>query len=351
MKLDSFRELLAKKAQDVSMKNLIKFMKDDLFADLVYESLEKMATAKHRGDAANVSLRDFAEKVDPEYHPDMIHDALSHHASNYKAALNSGNHAVANKHAQQLFKIVDMADMAQKHSLGKLKVESVDPKPWERNHFLNQYEDHNDPKVQSGKYKIGDYKTKTKGWRYRGSDYGFLQQAPHESYAGEVRRHGHNNAYPMEEIKVNGKHIDVEDVKSPTVYTPHPFDAHPIMQHFEESAKTRSPEKDKQYYSERDNFTESPELARYLASHEERQKANPEKHAQRGSVKSMPVHKQIDPLDTSKQTSTESAQQVDKPASKAIVRKPTAGSSLSAEERAKAISLLPPDLRAKLGLE
>jgi hypothetical protein len=123
------------------------------------------------------------------------------------------------------------------------------------------------------------------------------------------------------------------------------------MQHFEEPAGNRTPERDKQYLTERDNFSQSSELDKYFSGQEEREKTNPQKAAQRGSMKSTPVHKQVDPLDTSKQTSTESAQQVDKPASKAIVRKPTAGSSLSAEERAKAIALLPPDLRAKLGLE
>ena len=350
MSLDSFKELLVKKSQDVSIKNLIKFMKDDLFADLVYESLEKMSRASHKGDAANLATRDFGTEMDPSHEPNMIHDALSHHVSNYKAALNSGNSAVANQHAKQVFRIVDMADQAQKHSHGKLQVEAVSPHPWERNSKTNKYTI-DDDKVKDGSYKPGEFKTKTKGWRYRGNDYGFLQQAPHESYSGEVRRHGHNNAYPMEEIKVNGKHVDVEDVKSPTTYAAHPFDSHPIMQHFEEPAGNRTPERDKQYLTERDNFSQSPELDKYFSGQEEREKTNPQKAAQRGSMKSMPVHKQVDPLDTSKQTSTESAQQVDKPASKAIVRKPTAGSSLSAEERAKAIALLPPDLRAKLGLE
>jgi hypothetical protein len=155
----------------------------------------------------------------------------------------------------------------------------------------------------------------------------------------------------MEEIKVNGKHVDVEDVKSPTTYAAHPFDSHPIMQHFEESAGNRTPERDKQYLAERDKFSESPELDKYFSSQEERQNADPEKAQQRGSVKSSPVHKQVEPLDLSSQSSTEPGQPTDKPAPKAIVRKPNQASTLSDEERAKAISLLPPDLRAKLGLE
>jgi hypothetical protein len=348
MKLDSFRDLLVKKSRDVSQQNLVKFMKDDLLAELVAESLEKMARASHKGDAANFAIRDFGTEMDPSHEPNMIHDALSHHASNYKAALNNGNKSVANQHAKQIYRIMDMADQAQKHSHGKLQVEAVSPHAWERNSKTNQYTA-DDDKVKDGSYKVGEFKTKTKGWRHRGNDCGFLQQAPHASYSQEIRRHGHDNAYPMEHMKVNGKHLDVEDVEAPNSYQPHPFDSHPVMKHFEESAGSRTPDRDKEYLAERDKYATSPELDKYFSNQEAREKANPDAAKQRGTMKSNAVHKQVDPLDTSKQQA-QSSQQPTKPASPAVVKRP-AKTELSPEERAKAISLLPPDLRAKLGLE
>ena len=341
MKLDSFREFLVKKSQDVSLQNLVKFMKDDLLAELVVESLEKMARASHKGDSANFAIRDFSTDMDPSHEPNMIHDALSHHVSNYKAALDSGNKGVANQHAKQVFRIMDMADQAQKHSHGKLQVEAVSPHAWERNGKTNQYGPEDD-KVKDGSYKPGEFKTKTKGWRYRGNDYGFLQQAPHESYSPEIRRHGHNNAYPMEHMKVNGKYVDVEKVDAPTSYQPHPFDSHPVMQHFEEPAGSRTPERDKEYVAQRRNFAESPALDKYFSSQEARERANPDAAKNRGNTRAMPVHKQVDSLDISKQPAQAAA-----PAAK----KAPVASAMTPEERAKAISLLPPELRAKLGLE
>jgi len=349
MELFSFRELLVKKTQDVSLQNLVKFMKEELLVDLVAESLEKMARAGHKGDAANFAIRDFVTEMDPAHEPNMIHDALSHHASNYKAALGSGNKAVANQHAKQIFRIVDMADQAQKHSHCKLQVEAVSPHAWERNSKTNQYIA-GDDKVKDGTNKPGDFKTKTKGWRHRATDYSYLQQAPHSSYSKEIRRHGHNNAYPMEHIKINGKHIDVEDVQSPSVFQSHPFDNHPVMKHFEEPAGDRTPERDKAYISERDSYVSSPHTEKYFSDQESREKANPEAYKQRGSTRSLPVHKQVDPLDTSKEQVSSSETAPEK-ASQSVVKRPASSStSLSAEDRAKAIALLPPDLRAKLGL-
>jgi len=349
MKLDSFRELLVKKSQSASQRNLIKFIKDEVLADFIMESLEKMARGNHKGDSANFAIRDFATEMDPSHEPAMIHDALSHHASNYKAALNSGNQSVANQHAKQIFRIMDMADQAQKHTHGKLQLDTVAPQPWERHTKTNTYAA-GDPKVSDGSYKPGDFKTKTKGWRHRGSDYSFLQQAPHPSPSSlqEVRRHGHDNAYPLEETKVNGKYLDIEDVQAPTAYKPHPFDSHPVMQHFEEPAGSRTPERDKQYLAERDNFAKSPALDQYFSAQESREKANPEAYSQRGNRRALPVHKQVDALNVPKESAPQQA----------ITRKPARAAAapvsrpvLTPEERAQAIALLSPELRRKLGLD
>lgn len=298
MKLDSFRELLLKKAGDPSLENLVAFVKEDVLADLVIESLEKMARAKHKGDAANVPIRDFGVEMDPETQPAMLHDALSHHASQYKSALGAGRSDLANQHAKQIFRLVDMGDQAQKHSQGKLHVEAVSPHPWERNAKTRQFTDQDGP-VLAGNKKPGQFVTDTKGWRHRGSDYSFLQQAPHESYANEVRKHGHNKAYPLENIKINGKHLDIQDVPADQLkgYEEHPFDKHPIMSHFEHPASKRTPELDAQWRQQHEEYNSGPHMDAYFDRQSKMEEANPEAYAERGNKPSSQVHKDVEPLD------------------------------------------------------
>ena len=298
MKFDSFRELLVKKSGNSDLEQLVKFVKDDLLANMVVESLEKMARSKHKGDSANNAMRHFGLEMDSETEPHMIHDALSHHASRYKAAVKAGRSDLANQHAGQIFRMVDMSDQLQKHSQGKLHVEAVSPHAWERHGKTNQYST-DDAKVQEGKYKAGEFKTKTKGWRYRGKNFDFLQSAPHDSYSNEVRRHGHNKAYPMEEIKVNGKHLHIEDVDPEELKGAkgHMFDNHPIMSHFEESPKHRTPERDEQYRKSHDEFHDSDHVNSFWDKHEKMESENPEAYASRGSKASDPVHADVPGLD------------------------------------------------------
>lgn len=298
MKFESFRELLIKKSGDSDLEQLVKFIKDDILAEMVVESLEKMARSKHKGDAANNAIRHLGLEMDSETEPSMIHDALSHHASQYKAALKSGRKDLADEHAGHIFRMVDMADQLQKHSHGKLRVEAVSPHAWERNGKTNQYTT-DDPKVQEGKYKAGDFKTKTKGWRYRGKNFDFLQQAPHSSYSDEIKRHGHNKAYPMEEIRVNGKYLDIKDIDPSELkgIHGHEFDKHPIMQHFEESPRHRTSERDEEYRASHDAFHDSAHMNSYWDRHEGMEKENPEAYAARGSKKSSPVHGDVPGLD------------------------------------------------------
>jgi hypothetical protein len=294
MKLDSFRELLIKKTRDSSLENLISFVHDEVLADIVLESLEKMARAKHKGDAANVPIRDFGVEMDPELEPEMLRGALGHHISHYKAALRDGRKDLANDHARQVFRLVDMADQAQKHSQGKLHVEAVSPHPWERNAKARQFTAEDKP-VLAGNKKPGQFVTDTKGWRHRGSDYGFLQQAPHESYSNEVRKHGHNKAYPLEQIRVNGKYVDVKDVPTQDLkgYEEHEFDKHPIMNHFEKPTSQRSPEDDTRWRTEHEAYQSSPHIDKHFEKQAASEAADPEAHAKSGSAPSMPVHADV----------------------------------------------------------
>lgn len=296
MKFESFRELLIKKAEgDPALQALIKYSRDEIIVDQVLETLEKMARASHKGDAANFPVRDFGTEMDPETEPHMIRDALGHHVSRYKAALGAKRPELANQHARQAFKLMNMADIAQKHSGGKLSIEHVSPHPWERNKFTSQY-DAAHPKVQEGKYKPGDFVTKTKGLNYKGTDFSFLNQAPHESYKSEIKRHGHNGAYPFEQIRINGKYIPVDEKVDLKGYEEHPFDRHPIMNHFDTSAKNRKPEEDQQYVQQRDAFyNESPHIGKFWEGHEQRSAANPEAYS--GEQAAAPVHGEGPKLD------------------------------------------------------
>jgi hypothetical protein len=281
MKLDNFKELLIKRAKDdPSLQLLIKYMRDDLLISHTVESLEKMAQAYSKKNP-NHAVMHYGTHMDPENDPAMIHDAMSHHASQYKAALKGGNKALANKHAQQLFNMMHMSEKLTRnglndHSGGKLKVEAIDPKPWERSGY-------------SGKNpETGKFSTDTKGWSRNGSDYAsWLQGAPHEAYGKETDVHGHKGAYPLEEIKVNGKYLDINPEAEVKGFVPHEFDSHPIMSNYKNSPAEHTPEKHEQYLKAHDLYQDSPHMDSYF----NRQEAmDPKALASRGSVKSEPVH-------------------------------------------------------------
>jgi hypothetical protein len=281
MKLDSFKELLIKKAEDNdSLKLLIKYMRDDFLVDHVVESLEKMAQFYSKKNP-NHALLHFGEHMDPGTEPEMIHDALSHHASHYKSALASGNKQLADQHMKKIFEIQHMADKLTRdglndHSKGKLKIEAVDPKPWERAKYAEQNEG-------------GKFKTDTKGWSRHGSDYSFLRDAPHESYKKEIKSHGHNKAYPLEEMKVNNKHIHIEDVDGKGKFVPHPFDEHPVMSHYNRSPKEHTAEHQQKYMDSHDQYSNEG-INKYFDMTDAR---DPKAHAARGSVKADRIHDDI----------------------------------------------------------
>lgn len=285
MKLDSFKELLIKKAEDNdSLVLLIKYMREDFLVDHVVESLEKMARIFSKKNPNHAVLH-FGTHMDPGTEPDMIHDALSHHASHYKAALDAGNEALADRHMRKIFEINHMADKLTRdglndHSGGKLKVEGVDPKPWERKKYSDMKDD-------------GKFVTDTKGWARHGSDYSFLRESPHESHKKEVKAHGHNKAYPLEEMSVNGKPIHIEDdLKSPGKFVDHPFDSHPIMKHYARSPKEHSAELHSQYMDEHEGYGNEG-INKYFDMIDAR---DPQKQALRGTIKAKPVHKEVEGL-------------------------------------------------------
>lgn len=289
MKVDGFKELLLKKAEDnPNLQLLIKYMRDEYLVDHVSESLEKMARIYSKKNP-NAALMHFGTHMDADTEGDMLHDALSHHASHYKAALKNGNEGMADSHMKKIFQIMHMSDKLTRdglndHSHGKLKVEAVDPKPWERAGFQNKNE------------KTGKFSTDTKGWARHGSNYSWLRGDPHESYDKETDVHGHKGHYPLEQIKVNGKylHIDDEIDHKPGKHSDHPFDNHPIMSHYKARPGTgdthHNEEKHKQYLQAHDEFHDSDHMNNYWDKVDQRGDA----HYSRGAEASQPVHSKQD---------------------------------------------------------
>lgn len=281
MKLDSFKEILLKKSQDnPNLQTLIKYIREDYLVEQVLESLEKMA-ASYSKKNPNAAILHYGANMDPETDPGMIHDALSHHASGYKAALGAKNPKVADQHMKQIFKIMHTGDKltrdaANDHSHGKLKIEGIDPKPWERAGYPNQNNE-------------GKFSTDTRGWARHGSDYSWLRSKPHEAYSNETKTHGHTGAYPLEEIKVNGKYIHVDPKQEYSgKFEPHEFDNHPVMAHGETPPKSHDASAHGKYIEDFENFhSNEGGINKYFDKVEAR---DPAEHEARGSVKSDPVH-------------------------------------------------------------
>jgi len=309
MKLDNFKELLLKKSVDNdNLQILIKYMRDDYLVNHVVESLEKMA-ASYSKKNPNASVKHFAANMN-NFKSGMIHDALSHHASHYKAALDAGDNKAADDHMRQIFKTIHMSEKFTKdglndHSSGRLKIDAIDPKPWERSAYTN-------------KNDAGKFKTDTQGWKRHGTNinYDWLREAPHESYKDEVSRHGNNKAYPLEEMKVNGKYIDIADVEHKQgKHTPHPFDSHPIFQHYNESPNSHNADKKAQYLEQRETFhgDEKGGKAQYR---DKLANMSKEDYANRGTEKSAPIHKEVEGLET--QQRAKAPQVAEGPAGKPI---------------------------------
>lgn len=257
------------------LQTLIKYMKDDFLVEHVAESLEKMAAA-HKNP--NASVLHYGTDMDPDRDPKMIHDALSHHASHYKAALDKGNKPLANEHMKKFFNTMHMTEKLTNgasgdHSKGKLKIDAPAPNPWERNAFTNKNEQ-------------GKFKTDTKGWSRNHDNYAdWLSKPPHSEH---VNRSPHRGAYPLEEVKVNGQYLDIDpsgknvDVGGNKANL-HELDKHPIMNVYKEDPSSHLDSAHDKYKQDLEDYMNSPEMDSF---YDKIEKVSPD----RGSVKSKPVH-------------------------------------------------------------
>lgn len=307
MKVNSFRELLLKKAQgNQNLMFMVKNAADDFLSEQIIESLMKMAEDEHRARSSNGVVKDFGAEHLDDHMVSMIHDALSHHASHYKAAVKAGKTGEDSTATQHMRKIHDIMHLSRKlhkdsvgdHSYGRLNIEAVDPKPWERMAYLST--------GKSG--KMSD----TKGWSRTHPTYDYMRKSPSKLYSKEVdkKSHGHKGAYPLEEMKVNGKHLSIDDSVDASEYVPHGFTEHPIFKKVDVPGKNKkdqlknpafkvpgdklSEEHHPIYKQSIEDWEDAGHQDDFDDRHEKMKGDNPDEYAKRGTVKPSPIHETID---------------------------------------------------------
>jgi len=294
MKIESFREILLRKSsEDTSLKSFIHHMSDEHLVRYVDESLNKMAFNKEQSKKTNPMVMEFASDLATNGNlPKMMYDHLSHHATRYKAALKAGLKDVAGQHMRKIFNNLYLTqkmihDGSTNHTDGAIDHNStkwVDPKPWERHRY-------------SEMHPSGKFKSDTEGVKRNFNSapfYDYLEKQPHHSYSKEIHSHGHNKAWPLEEIKFNGKHIHIDDDhQSKGEFEHHELDSHPIMDYRTMTMPSASINSDalSAYSKKSQDFMDKHLSGGYTPM----QVKNPEI----GSKKSSQVHEDVAPLDTS----------------------------------------------------
>jgi hypothetical protein len=233
MSFQSLKQLLLRKTNNEELDRYIELLGNSGFMSFVSESLNKMASNKNN-DANNHAMNWYAKHSLPT-HTDMYRDALGHHTSHYKAALESGNKELADKHMSQAMRLLNFGSRMGSHSYtdhngdhveggDKLNLDAVPDQPWQK---WSQQQ----PK---GNFGVILKKPSEK------SNYDHLRGSPHghKDYAMEIdghRKRGNDftSGWPAEQTKVNGKYIDVDhELESPGEYKEHAFDSHPVLDYY-----------------------------------------------------------------------------------------------------------------------
>jgi len=374
MELKSFREILLKKAEgNPYLQTLIKYAKDDLIADEILEALQKMAEpSAAMGRGANHAVTSYAAGMKPA-HVEQLRDALGHHISHYKAALQAHHKAtdpaekakfrdVADRHLNKIVPLMHVAGKASKHSGGQMVLDYPSMTPWETNYTGTE-------RLPNGKLKEG---TKDLGRRPAPNarvdnpravrDYRYLEMPPHPGHASSDKM-PHKGGYPFEEIQLGHPskrdmgqaYLPIEDVKDIKDYVPHPFDAHPVNRYADHSQHELGPEEHEQINSGLAGWSESEPHKQWLVNQKSKYAVDPEAYKARGMSKPEHVYEGT-PLSTMPHHSaTPAAAEEPVPESKpekSAAPVKTAASKKMPEispEDAKLISQLSPELRRKLG--
>jgi len=303
MELKSFRELLLKKAADnPTLQTIIDVMKDELIAEKVLESLEKMARPQaSMGRGANAAVTAFGNQMKNK-DVEMMRDALSHHVSHYKSALKNGQRDVADKHLNKIIPLMHLAGKASAHSGGQLGLDYIPLEPWETNYTTTERIAQGAERGQAGKLKEG-----TKGLRRRLNstsreknprsvpNYHYLEMKPHEGHS-DTGKSPHKGGYPFEEIqlgnpaKIDAKeaHLHIQDVGKQDAFVPHPFDEHPVHQIADVPQGSLDQKDMEQFANKMSDWHSSEHNAKWMENIKNAHASNPEAFKARGKVK--PAH-------------------------------------------------------------
>jgi hypothetical protein len=297
MELKSFRELLLKKAEDnPTLQTIINAMGDDLIAEKVIESLEKMARPHaSMGRAANAAITAFANRMTNK-DVEMIRDALSHHVSHYKSALKNNKREVADKHLEKIIPLMHLVARASPHSGGQLGLDYVPLEPWESNYTTIDRRPETG-KLIEGTKGLGRRPKKSTGQSKYGisrsvPDYRYLEMPPHGGHS-DTKRLPHKGGYPFEEIQVGNPakidareaYLHIADVGPQDEFVPHPFDYHPIHSVADIKQDRLTPDKMKEFVDAMHNWHESEHNKRWIQSLKEAHSKDPEGFKMRGKVK------------------------------------------------------------------
>lgn len=301
MELKSFRELLLKKAaENPTLQTIINVMKDDLMADHLIESLEKMARPHaSMGRGANAGVVAFANQMKNK-DVEMMRDALSHHISHYKSALKNGNREVADQHLKEIIPLMHLAGKASAHSGGQLGLDYIPMEPWETNYTTTERHLDTTRKLKEGTKGLG---RRPKGSHPAGGhlsrtsehrnvpDYRYLEMEPHPEHPDQ-KTSPHKGGYPFEEIqignpaKIDAKeaYLHINDVGPQDKFVPHPFDHHPVNKIRDLKQDDMAQHMD-QFAEDMQNWHNSEHNTNWMSSLKEAHQKDPEAFKARGKVK------------------------------------------------------------------
>lgn len=295
MEINGFRELLLKKAEGNStLQTLILYSKDELLAEKVLESLEKMArphASMGRGaNAATIAFANSLKNKDVE----QIRDALGHHIAHYKAALKAGKRDVADQHLNRIVPMLHLVGKSAAHSGGQLGLDYIPMEPWETNYTKT------DRRPETGKLKEG---TKGLGRRpkpnstsdYAVKNYHYLEMQPHGGHM-DTKNSKHKGGYPFEEIQVGNPakidageaYLHIPEVEAKDKFEPHPFDEHPIHTLADIKQDKLTPKHLEDFANAMGGWHEGEHSKRWHENIKEQFGKDPEGFKQRGKVK--PAH-------------------------------------------------------------
>lgn len=270
MNLNNLKEILIKKAEEADkIRGLIYSLGEDEFTSMIVESLKKMAAhGQHagRGKKPNSMLAHFANTLTSNADVAIIRDALSHHLSHYKSALQNNQREKADAHLLKIFPLMHLIHKTSANSHGRLNHTAPNSKPWEMNYTTDE------------KGANGRFKRLTEGWKVRAAskraregksipNYRFVEMQPHLGH-GDLRPDHQDSGYPWEDIQV-GSNEDVLNNKAylyekevtpdQSKFVAHPFDSHPIHEIFDEPGADHDESHAEKHAADLDKWYSSPE--------------------------------------------------------------------------------------------